>query len=330
MTAAAQWMTLLWKTMGKQRRRRLPPWLHCEFGMKQRQAAHAVPPMLLASPSCSSRGKDSSSKGSQRCESHAVWSPCRRGITAGTQLTPEEQHQLYCQLRLLRLLGALPAAASLEAADLSRLARAVEIEGELKQAREQANNLEGWRRADAGLRKRCEECPVVEAEEGGWRWGRHCAFCLHKRCGHKAAVCCSYCHRMRSSLGKQARRPSAEQWPLAAPQAAATAAQSAARSLLAPACHTQPACLCASRRPQEQEDSHARALLQGQAQQRGLAGAPAHAAGAAAAGEGHGAEAQCGEARLLVLTVGQHGSMCCAGGRIKLPEVVSLLRACYC
>ena len=121
---------------------------------------------------------------------------CRRGITAGTRLTPKEQHQLYCQLRLLRLLGALPPAASLEAADLSRIARALEIEGELKQAREQANNLEGWRRADAGLRQRFEECPVLEAQEGGWRWGRHCAFCRHDRCGRAVAVCCSYSGRV--------------------------------------------------------------------------------------------------------------------------------------
>lgn len=52
---------------------------------------------------------------------------------------------------------------------------------------EQANNLEGWRRADGpnvsglSLKERFEQFPVVEAEEGGWHWGRHCAYCRHKR-----------------------------------------------------------------------------------------------------------------------------------------------------
>lgn len=52
---------------------------------------------------------------------------------------------------------------------------------------EQANHLEGWRRADGpdasglSLEQRFKQFPVVEAEEGGWRWGYHCAFCRHDR-----------------------------------------------------------------------------------------------------------------------------------------------------
>ena len=45
------------------------------------------------------------------------------------------RHRLYCQLRLLRLLGALPDAAATQPFERACVARALEIERDLKQAR---------------------------------------------------------------------------------------------------------------------------------------------------------------------------------------------------
>lgn len=58
-------------------------------------------------------------------------------------MSDEERHQLLCQLRLLRALGALPAAADLSPEERACVAAALEIERDLQQQREQANNLEG-------------------------------------------------------------------------------------------------------------------------------------------------------------------------------------------
>ncbi|KAL4421820.1 hypothetical protein ABPG77_001609 [Micractinium sp. CCAP 211/92] len=112
-----------------------------------------------------------------------------RSAMQGARLSERDRHRLTCQLRLLRLLGGLPAdGACLSEADKSCITRAAEgVERELLQLSEQANNLEGWRRADGpnasglSLKQRFEQFPVVEAEQGGWRPGRHCAFCRHDR-----------------------------------------------------------------------------------------------------------------------------------------------------
>ncbi|EFN56416.1 hypothetical protein CHLNCDRAFT_145007 [Chlorella variabilis] len=103
-------------------------------------------------------------------------------MTAGSKLGDDELYQLYCLLRLLRLLRALPQADSLSDTERSCVARALELELDLKQACEQANNLEGWRGSvKDGLRERFEESAVVEAQGGSPRRGKHCAFCRHKR-----------------------------------------------------------------------------------------------------------------------------------------------------
>ena len=58
-------------------------------------------------------------------------------------MNDDERHQLLCQLRLLRLLGALPPGAVLSAEERACVAAALEIERNLRQQCEQANNLEG-------------------------------------------------------------------------------------------------------------------------------------------------------------------------------------------
>ena len=67
----------------------------------------------------------------------------RRGVTGGSAMSDDERHQLLCQLRLLRLLRALPAGAELSPEERACVAAALEIERDLRQQREQANNLEG-------------------------------------------------------------------------------------------------------------------------------------------------------------------------------------------
>ncbi|KAL4448277.1 hypothetical protein ABPG75_005496 [Micractinium tetrahymenae] len=115
-----------------------------------------------------------------------------RSDMRGAELSERDRHRLYCQLRLLRLLGDLPeGGGGVPHTDKSCISRAAEaLERELRQLSEQANNLEGWRRADGpnasglSLRERFEQFPVVQAEEGDWRWGRHCAYCRHDRAKH--------------------------------------------------------------------------------------------------------------------------------------------------
>lgn len=77
----------------------------------------------------------------QRCRPTPT--PCRRGVTGGSAMSDDERHQLLCQLRLLRLLRALPAGAELSPEERACVAAALEIERDLCQQREQANNLEG-------------------------------------------------------------------------------------------------------------------------------------------------------------------------------------------
>ena len=58
-------------------------------------------------------------------------------------MNDDERHQLLCQLRLQRLLGALPPGGALSAEERACVAAALEIERNLRQQCEQANNLEG-------------------------------------------------------------------------------------------------------------------------------------------------------------------------------------------
>ena len=64
-------------------------------------------------------------------------------MTGGSAMSNEERHQLLCQLRLLRLLGAMPAGIELSPEERACVAAALEPERDLRQQQEQANNLEG-------------------------------------------------------------------------------------------------------------------------------------------------------------------------------------------
>lgn len=64
-------------------------------------------------------------------------------MKGGSAMNDDERHQLLCQLRLQRLLGALPPGAVLSAEERACVAAALEIERNLRQQCEQANNLEG-------------------------------------------------------------------------------------------------------------------------------------------------------------------------------------------
>jgi len=66
-------------------------------------------------------------------------------VTGGSAMNDEERHQLLCQLRLMRMLGALPAGTELSPEERACVAAALEPERDLRQQREQANNLEGGR-----------------------------------------------------------------------------------------------------------------------------------------------------------------------------------------
>ncbi|KAI7835919.1 hypothetical protein COHA_010199 [Chlorella ohadii] len=107
-----------------------------------------------------------------------------RGITGGSSMDESGRFQLYAQLRLLHMLGALPRAASLSSEVKKCISTATGTERNLLQYGVQSQNLEHWRRSDPGLQARFEEYALLETEEGGYRWGKHCSYCRHDR-NHK-------------------------------------------------------------------------------------------------------------------------------------------------
>ena len=116
----ATWVTSLWRTG----RRGTLRWSKCEGPPRRRlpgcPAATVVPWCLPAV---------------HKPYAHPLARPVsRRGMTAGSKLGDDELYQLYCLLRLLRLLRALPQADSLSDTERSCVARALELELDLKQA----------------------------------------------------------------------------------------------------------------------------------------------------------------------------------------------------